>query len=62
MSAQKKADIALLPVPIFLLEMHSERMIDLFHALNAAGFTVNQVNIKGFDNRFRIDDEQELKP
>ena len=62
MSEAKQAEIVLLPVPLFILELHSERMIDLFLALNAAGFTVNQVDIKGFHNRYRIDDEKELRP
>lgn len=55
MSAPKPSNVVtLLPVPPFLLELHSERMVDALHALHDAGFTVNQV--KGQDNRYRIAD------
>lgn len=57
---QRKAPVVLLPVPLFLLELHSERMVDALMALNQAGFKVTHV--KDTDNRFRIDDETELKP
>lgn len=58
--AERSAEIVLLPVPIFLLELHSERMVDAMMALNQAGFRITHV--RGTENRFRIDDEQELKP
>lgn len=59
MSNTKQAKVVtLLPVPPFLLELHSERMVDALHALNDAGFVVRHV--KGTDNRYRIDDAQEM--
>lgn len=51
--------VTLLPVAPFLLELHSERMVDALLALNQAGFSVTHV--KNTQNRFRIEDEQELK-
>lgn len=48
--------IYLLPCPLFLLELHSERMIDALLALSEAGFTVTAV--AGAVNRFRIDDQE----
>lgn len=51
--------VTLLPVAPFLLELHSERMVDALLALNEAGFIVTHV--KNTQNRFRIEDEQELK-
>ena len=58
--AERSAEVVLLPVPIFLLELHSERMVDAMMALNQSGFRITHV--RGTENRFRIDDEQELKP
>lgn len=53
--------VTLLPRPAFLLELHSERMVDALHALHDAGFTVTRV--KGtnprFPDRYRIDDAKE---
>lgn len=59
MSAEKKADVVLLPVPLFLLELHSERMVDALMALNQAGFTVTHV--RGTESRFRIDDQERVR-
>ena len=56
MDSQRKP-VTLLPVSAFLLELHSERMIDVMHALKDAGFRVTAV--RGTDNRYRIDDMQE---
>lgn len=42
--------------PQFVLELHSERMVDALYALNCAGFRVTY--IRGSNNRFRIDDER----
>lgn len=47
--------VTLLPVAPFLLELHSERMVDAMLALEQAGFKVTA--IRGFTNRFRIDDD-----
>lgn len=49
--------VTLLPVPVFLLELHSERMIDALFALQNAGFNVT--NIANTPNRFRITDAKE---
>lgn len=57
MSQQANKVVTLLPVPLFLLELHSERMIDAINALQAAGFEVNRVRC--FENRYRIDDAKE---
>lgn len=59
MSEAKQAEIVLLPVPIFLLELHSERMVDALLALSSAGFVVKHV--KNTENRFRIEDEENTK-
>lgn len=59
MSTKKKAEVVLLPVPIFLLELHSERMVDALLALSSAGFVVKHV--KNTENRFRIEDEENTK-
>lgn len=56
MSAERKP-VTLLPVPLFLLELHSERMVDAMLALSEAGFKVTYT--KGTANRYRIDDAQE---
>jgi hypothetical protein len=58
-SAEKKTNVVLLPVPLFLLELHSERMVDALMALNAAGFEVKHV--KDTTNRFRIEDTDERR-
>lgn len=42
--------------PAFVLELHSERMIDALYALNEAGFRVTY--IKGSVNRYRIEDQE----
>lgn len=55
----KPAPVVLLPVPLFLLELHSERMVDALLALNEAGFKV--AHVAGTTNRFRIDDLEDLK-
>lgn len=47
--------------PHFVLELHSERMIDCIHALIAAGFTVTYIKNTFPNDRYRIEDEQELK-
>jgi predicted RNA binding protein YcfA (HicA-like mRNA interferase family) len=60
MSEQAQKPVTLLPVSAFLLELHSERMIDAMHALNEAGFVV--MHVKGTTNRFRIDDAKENTP
>lgn len=57
MSGAERKTVVLLPVPLFLLELHSERMIDALHALSDAGFTVK--HIANTANRFRIDDAEE---
>lgn len=51
--------VTLLPVPIFVLELHSERMVDALLALEEAGFKVTYV--KDSVNRYRIDDKEKLK-
>lgn len=59
MNAKPDNVVTLLPVAPFLLELHSERMVDALLALNQAGFRVTHV--KDTTSRFRIDDEEELK-
>jgi hypothetical protein len=54
MSTADRKPVTLLPVSAFLLELHSERMIDVMHALKDAGFTVTAV--RGRDNRYQITD------
>jgi hypothetical protein len=54
MSAQNV--VTLLPVAPFLLELHSERMIDLMLALQDAGFKVTYM--RGSLNRYRVEDRQ----
>lgn len=49
--------VTLLPVAPFLLELHSERMIDLMLALQDAGFKVTYV--RGSLNRYRVDDRDD---
>lgn len=56
MSAARKP-VVLLPIPLFLLELHSERMVDALLALSEAGFQVTYA--KGTTNRYRIDDAKE---
>jgi hypothetical protein len=58
MSAARKP-VTLLPVPLFLLELHSERMVDALLALSEAGFKVTYV--KDTANRYRIEDTREQK-
>lgn len=55
----KPAPVVLLPVPLFLLELHSERMIDALMALEEAGFKVSHVI--NTSNRYRIDDAKEIE-
>jgi hypothetical protein len=54
MSAQNV--VTLIPVAPFLLEFHSERLIDLMHALHESGFKVTCV--AGSMNRYRVEDTQ----
>lgn len=54
MSAQNV--VTLLHVAPFLLELHSERMVDVMHALHDAGFKVTCV--AGSMNRYRVEDTQ----
>lgn len=54
MSANKPAPVTLLPVPLMLLELNSERFCDLVHALSRAGFVISNTNRT---NRFRIEDQ-----
>lgn len=49
-------NVVTLPVAPFLLELRSERMIDLMIALQDAGFKVTYV--RGSLNRYRVDDLQ----
>lgn len=53
MSTPKKAEVIPFQHSFFLLELHSERFIDLVHALKYQGFVVSNT---GHANRFRIDD------
>lgn len=56
--------VTLLPRPAFLLELHSERMVDALLALQGAGFKVTRVagiNNRATDNRYRIDDADDAK-
>lgn len=52
------AKIVLLPVPLLLLELHSERCVDAMKALEERGFKVTSIINT---NRYRIEDEEELK-
>lgn len=64
MSKPNRKVVSLLPRPAFLLELHSERMIDALHALHDAGFTVTRVagiNNRATDNRYRIDDTEAVR-
>lgn len=54
------AIVTLLPTAPFLLELHSERMVDALLALNEAGFKVNAV--PNTLNRFRITEESDNVP
>lgn len=51
--------VTLVPRAPFVLEMQSERMVDAIIALTEAGFTVT--HMMDTVNRFKIEDEQELK-
>lgn len=54
MKAQK---VVKLPVAPFLLELHSERLIDLMLALQDAGFKVTYK--RGSLNRYRVEDRED---
>lgn len=56
MSADSKVVPFPQQLPIFVLELHSERMIDCLHSLISFGFKVTY--IKDSVNRYRIDDEE----
>jgi hypothetical protein len=51
----RPSNVVLLPVAPFLLEFHSERMVDAMLALREAGFRVEHV--ANTENRFRIEDD-----
>ena len=51
-----QSKVVTLPAAPFLLELHSERMIDLMMALQDAGFKVTYM--RGSLNRYRVDDHQ----
>lgn len=53
----KPAVVTLLPVAPFLIEVNSERIVDLCFALEQAGFVVNAVS--GHTNRLRVEDAKE---
>jgi hypothetical protein len=57
MSKQNAIVVTPLPVSNFLLELHSERMIDVMNALSEAGFKI--VHVSGTTNRFRVEDAEE---
>jgi predicted RNA binding protein YcfA (HicA-like mRNA interferase family) len=57
MSEQKPKIVTLLPVAPFLLEVHTERLIDLMLALQDSGFKVTYV--RGSFSRYRIDDKEQ---
>ena len=50
-------NVVTLPVAPFLLELHSERLIDLMLALQDAGFKVTYV--RGSLHRYRVDDRDD---
>lgn len=54
-----KSNVVTLPAVPFLLELHSERMIDLMLALQDAGFKVTYM--RRSLNRYRVDD-REIEP
>ena len=54
MSTDRKADIVLLPSSPLILEVHSERFLELQHAIVMAGFRIKNA---GPVNRFRIEDK-----
>lgn len=55
----KPSNVIPFPAPApFVLELRSERFVDLLHALTSAGFDVTY--IRGSVNRYRIDDQQEV--
>lgn len=56
MKRERDTIVTPLPVAPFLMELHSERMVDALYALNCAGFRVTYM--RGSHNRFRIDDER----
>jgi predicted RNA binding protein YcfA (HicA-like mRNA interferase family) len=60
MSKRKDNVVQLRPIAPFLLELHSERMVDVMLALQASGFKVTYV--KGSNNRYRIDDDKRPLP
>ena len=49
--------VTYLPVPAFLLELDSERMVDALNALYDAGFSVKYV--RGSLNRYRVEDNRD---
>jgi len=49
--------VTLLPVAPFLLEIHTEKLVDLMLALQDAGFKVTYV--RGSMNRYRVDDRDD---
>lgn len=48
--------VTVIQVAPFLLELHSERMVDVMHALHDAGFKVTYM--RGSLNRYRVEDRQ----
>jgi hypothetical protein len=56
MSANETNVVVLRPPASFLLELHSERMVDALLALQEAGFSVTY--IRGSMNRYRIEDRE----
>lgn len=58
MSADSKVILFPSPAP-FVLELHSERFVDAMVALQQAGYKISY--IKDSVNRYRIEDEEELK-
>lgn len=58
MSLKKVSNVVPLEQRFFLLEMHSERFIDLVHALKAHGFVISNTL---HTNRFRLDDAEKSK-
>lgn len=56
----KPAIVTLLPVAPFLVEVRSERIVDLCFALEQAGFVVNAV--PNHVNRLSVEDAKELDP
>jgi len=50
----KALNVVQLPAAPFLLEIHTEKLVDLMLALQDAGFKVTYV--RGSMNRYRVDD------